>query len=161
MQPFSQILWLASQQITVPITLDAGTGGTIFVADGSGGPFNSTVGIRFHTNGTVEKGTKIQSNPINWVAAGRWHNPGAPDDSTEFRVRYTNLVDNGPGLDDWTSGAAVDVWTVIASTVTWLATDTTTNGSGGDFTATFQVEDTLARYATGSSTWTVDIENTS
>jgi hypothetical protein len=157
---FPDVLRLACSKPSV-VSLDAGTGGTIFGVDGSGGPYNTTVGLRFNTDGTVEKGFKKQSDPLAWSAAGRWYNPGAPGDSTEFRVRYTNLVDNGPGLDDWTSGAAVDVWTVIASSVTWLATDTTTNGSGGDFTATFQVEDTLARYATGSSVWTVDIENTS
>jgi hypothetical protein len=135
--------------------LSGGTGGTVSQVDGLS-PYNSTVAIRFNTDGTVETGTSLNGAAISWSSAGNWIDPVANISGNE-EVRFTNF--NGAGGGDWTSEAAADdVWIGITTTRSWSMNSTVLETIS--FTCDFEVRDTGAGLDTGSSAYTFSITNT-
>lgn len=138
------------------ITLDAGNGGTVSQID-SIIPYNSTVGIRFNTNGTVETGKSIDGAPITWSSAGLWIDPTAAANGS-YDVRFTNLVQN-LGSGDWTTEAAADdIWIATSAQRTWLSNMTTAGQR--QFTLDFEVRKNAGPPpTTASRSYTFNIEN--
>lgn len=141
------------KQFHVNTVLSGGNGGTVSQVDGAA-PYDSTVGIRFNTDGTVETGTSLNGAGISWVSAGNWIDPVSEITGTED-VRFTNF--NGAGGGDWTTEAAADdTWIGITTTRTWLMNSTVLETIS--FTCDFEVRDT--GIDTGSSSYTFSITNT-
>lgn len=141
------------------IKLLAGTGGTIEVSDATS-PYDSNVGIRFNTDGTVEKGTAIDGNLISWSSHGTWFDPtNALTTPGNYSVRYTNLASGGS--HDFTSKAAVeDTWIDISAQRSWVWNETTSTALGGnDFTCDFEVRDDVSGLSTALSSYTFRIDN--
>jgi hypothetical protein len=142
------------------LTLNGGSGGTVTVFDGSGGPYNTGLAVRFNTDGTVEKGTFTQGAAMTWVAAGNWITGGAFT-ASEYDVRFTNWADTGGGASENfdTKPVADDSWISLSSNRTWQKDSTTTDilNWSGDFEVR---KNAGAPPATGSSSWTFVLENT-
>lgn len=138
------------------IVLDAGNGGTVNQDDASG-PYDTTVGIRFLANGTVQTGKSLDGAAITWTAAGVWITPQS-EASSVYDVRFTNLSQS-MGSTDWTTEAAADnIWIDIGATRTWLSNKTTAGIR--QFSVDFEVRDGGgAPPATGISAYTFDMEN--
>ena len=152
----SNFLWVMAGG-SVGATLSGGTGGTVEAIDGIS-TYDSTVGIRFNTNGTIETGTSIDGAAITWSSAGSWILNGTPDNS--YSVRFTSLVQD-IGTGDWTvEAAADDTWvSLVDSSRTW--TSNKTDAGQRQFTCSFEVRKTAgAPPTTGSSSYTFNIENT-
>ena len=139
------------------ITLDAGNGGTIHQLDPAVA-YNSTVGIRFNTDGTIETGKQLNGTGIVWTAWGDWIDPTA-NASNVYDVRFTNF--NGAGGGDWTSEAAADdAWITLVDGVR-LWTMNSTVQETISFTVDFEVRDgDGAPPSTGTSSYTFQITNT-
>ncbi len=139
----------------VSIVLDAGNDGTVAEADDVS-PYDTTVGIRFNTDGTVETGKSVDGAAITWSAAGEWIDPNAQADST-YSVRFTNF--NGASGGDWTTEAAADdAWIGLGSQRVWLMNSTSFETIS--FTTDFEVRRTSgAPPATGSSSYTFQVLN--
>ena len=137
--------------------LSGGTGGTIVQVDAIS-TYNSTVGIRFNTNGTIETALSIDGAALTWSAAGGWITPLA-DASNVFDVRFTSF--NGAGGGDWSSEAtADDVWIALVDGVRTYTMNSTSQ-ENISFTCNFEVRDGGgAPPATGSSSYTFQIINT-
>ncbi len=139
------------------IVLSGGDGGTVAAVD----PFstyNSTVAIRFNTDGTIETGTAINGAALSWSGAGNWIEPTASA-SNVYDVRFTNF--NGAGGGDWTSEAAADdAWIALVDGVrTWSMNSTVQETIS--FTCDFEVRDGGgAPPVTGTASYTFSIENT-
>ncbi len=137
------------------IKLSGGTGGTVQQIDPTG-PYDTIVGIRFNTDGTIETGKAINGGVIAWTAAGFWIENGIPD--ATYDVRFTNLVQD-IGVGDWTTEAAAeDIWIGLGSQRVWLSNST---GPGErQFTTDFEVsKNTGAPPAKGLSSYTFKIDN--
>jgi len=133
--------------------LSGGSGGTVSQTDPAS-TYDTTVGIRFNTDGTVEKGVSLDGAAISWSSAGNWIDPVGEITGTE-EVRFTNLVINlGPG--DWTTEAAPDdTFIGITETRTWLSNKTAAGDR--DFDCDFEVQD--SGLDTGSSSYSFIIDN--
>ena len=144
------------RQVFQKLTLGAGPGGTVDVLDGVS-PYNSNVGIRFNTDGTVDTGESTNGGII-WTETGTWINPTSEADST-YDVRFTNLSQT-QGSGDWNAEAAADdVWIAISSTRTWTANSTIVTVRR--WTCDFEVrKNGGAPPTTGSASYTFGIENT-
>ena len=144
--------------VGAPISLSGGNGATVAESDAAA-PYDTTVGIRFNTDGTVEKGTSQNGAAISWVTAGSWINPESAA-SGDYDVRFTNMVHN-VGSSDWTTEAAIDdAWIDLSAQRTWLSNRTLLGNI--NFTCDFEVRDGGgAPPDTGSSEYTFDIDNTS
>lgn len=140
--PFTAILTLSGETI-------AGTD--------SGSPFDSTAGIRFNTDGTVEKGEEDNGGGIVWTqmdAATDWIIPNGAATS-DFEVRYTNRV----GTPDFTtSAAAEDSWVDMSTQRVWLWNETTSGNK--TFDADFEMRRGSSGSAEASATYTFNIFNT-
>ena len=140
-------LVMAALSVSVTPFLSGGDGGTVQQIDGIS-PYDTTVGIRFNADGTIETGKSLNGAAITWSPAGNWINPAAAISGNE-EVRFTNLIVNS-GSGDWTTEAAADdTWIDITSTRTWLRNRTTVGTN--DFDVDFQVRDTVIGLPTGSS----------
>ncbi len=140
----------------VGITLKGGTGGTVSRVDGVA-PYDTIVGVRFNTDGTVETGKSINGAAITWSAAGEWIEPNGEADNT-YSVRYTNKV----GTPDFTIKAAIeDTWIALVDGLrTWTMQSTIEENR--TFDCDFEVRKTAgAPPNTGSSAYTFTIANTS
>ena len=138
------------------ITLSGGDGGTVLQVDAAS-PYNTTVGIRFNTDGTIETGKSLNGAAITWTAAGNWIDPTSAA-SNVYDVRFTNF--NGAGGGDWTSEAAADdIWIDLVTAVrTWTMNSTVQETIS--FTADFEVRDgDGAPPVTGTSSYTFSIQN--
>ncbi len=136
------------------ILLFGGDGGTVSRIDGVA-PYNTIVGVRFNTNGTVETGKRINGAAITWTAAGEWIDPNGEADNS-YSVRYTNQV----GTPDFTVKAAIeDTWISLVDGVrTWTMQSTVEETIS--FTCDFEVRKTAgAPPNTGSSGYTFQIQN--
>lgn len=136
----------------VETTLNAGPGGTKQKLDPNS-PWNSSVSIRFKTDGTIEIDVGA-----GYVDVGDWITPVDRADNA-YDVRFTNF--NGAGGGDWTSEAAADnVWVDLGTTRTWTMASAVEESIS--FTCDFEVRDGGgAPPATDSSSYTFNIENTS
>lgn len=135
------------------LALDAGDGGTVQQVDGVA-PYDTTVAIRFNTDGTVETGKQLNGGGISWTSAGRWH-PETPGTPGNFDVRFTNF--DGSGGGDWTTEASADdVWVAISTTRTY--TMNSTSAESINFDCTFETRGEGA--VQGSSDYTFSIVNT-
>lgn len=126
------------------VTLDAGAGTSISVSDTS--PFQSGVGIRFNTDGTVSKGTQIDAADLSWSAHGNWitgHNFAGADSAGNYSVRYTNrTVAEGGGTADFdTKAADSDVWISLVAAREYSKNDVAVGGIK-NWTVDFQVRKT-------------------
>jgi len=139
------------RQVFQKVELDGGPGG--FYSDTGGEPYSVTVGIRFLTDGTVD----IQEGTGEaWIETGYWINNGGSITGNE-EVRCTNIITT-IGAGDWTTEAAAeDAWVALTSVRTWIANKT----SPGDraFTFTFEVRDTVTPRDTGTSNYTITLDN--
>jgi len=139
--------------------LSGGDGGTVLAIDSSGGPYDTTVGIRFHTDGTVETGTSTGGAALSWTSAGTYINPPDIADGNQS-VRYTNLLSSG-GHDFTTQAAAEDAWVDNSVTRTWTWNETNTLGPpNNSFSCDFECRDDVGNLPTGNSPYTFTIENT-
>lgn len=145
-------------QQVLGLTLNGGTGGTVSQSDAVA-PYDTTVGIRFNTDGTVETGVSQNGAAITWSPAGNWITPTSAA-SGDYDVRFTNMVHN-VGASDWTTEAAADdTWIALSAQRTWLSNRTLFGPF--NFTCDFEVRDGGgAPPDTGSSEYTFDIDNTS
>ena len=118
--------------------LGAGPGGTISQLDPSS-TYDTTVGIRFNTNGTIDTGKQLDGGGITWTSAGTWIDPTG-NASNAHDVRFTSFV-SGASSGDWTSEAAADdVWiTLVDGVRTWIMNSTIAETR--DFTCNFEVRD--------------------
>lgn len=118
-------------------TLSGGSGGTVSETDAAS-PYNTTVGIRFNIDGTIETG-KGKDGSVTWSSSGNWITGDTPDNS--YSVRFTNLVQI-TGVGDWTTEAeADDNWiALVTAQRTWLMT--VTNGIERHFSCDFEVRKT-------------------
>ena len=142
------------------LTLDGGSGGAHFVFDGSGAPYSTNLAVRFNTDGTVEKGKSIGGAIIAWVAAGNWITGGAFT-ASEYDVRFTNWADTGGGASENFDAKPVadDSWISLSSNRTWQKNSTTEVIL--NWTGDFEVRKNAgAPPATGSSSWSFELENT-
>lgn len=140
----------------VNTVLSGGNGGSVSRVDSSA-PFNTSVLIRFNTDGSVETGTVINGGATAWSSAGDWIDPTAAISGNE-EVRFTNLVQN-IGSTDWTTEAAADdTWIGITTTRTWISNKT--NSGSRDFDCDFEVRDTGAGLDTGTASYSFLILNT-
>lgn len=153
MRPSILAAMLAKQQGPI---LSGGAGGTVQQSDGAS-PYDTTVGIRFNTNGTVETVEVLNGGAFVWTAAGNWIDPAASADGT-YDVRFTNLVVNS-GSGDWTTEAAVDdAWIALSAQRIWLMNSTTPIEN--DFDCDFEVRKSAGPPpATGGTAWTFNINN--
>jgi hypothetical protein len=150
----------AWKQFYVLATLGAGNGGTVAQSDGSGGPYNTTVAIRFNTDGTVETGKSVSGAALTWTAAGHWIDPQSQASEFNCSVRYTNLV--SVGEHDFTSKAANQGdWVSLGSTTrTWAWNETSgTIVTENDFTCNFRVRDDDGLLDTATEEYTFRIDN--
>jgi len=135
------------------VILDAGNGATVQQVDAVA-PYDTTVGIRFNIDGTVETGKAINGAGISWTSAGEWIDPNSHADSI-YSVRYTNRV----GDDFTTKAAAEDSFIGLGSQRTWIMNSIVLEEI--DFTCDFEVRETAgAPPATASAAYTFDIDNT-
>jgi hypothetical protein len=142
------------------LTLDGGSGGAHFVFDGSGGPWSTNLAVRFNTDGTVERGKSIGGAIIAWTASGNWITGGAFT-ASEYDVRFTNWADTGGGASENfdTKPVADDSWISLSSNRTWQKNSTTEDIL--NWTGDFEVRKNAgAPPATGSSSWSFELENT-
>lgn len=142
----------------VGTTLSGGSGGLVQQIDGAS-TYDSTVGIRFNTDGTVQTGKSLDGAAVSWSAAGNWIDPTSEAD-TSYSVRCTNISITS-GADDWSNPeAAEDAWVQLGSiTRSWTNNETTVGTHS--FTCDFEVRKTAgAPPATGSSSYTFSISNT-
>lgn len=154
MPGIQQVITLKSSSVV----LDAGNGGTVFQVDGAS-PFDSTVGIRFNTDGTVETGKSLNGAAITWSSAGTWIDPLASA-SGNYSVRYTNRVSTG-GHDFTVKAAVEDTWIALGSQRVWTWNETNTLAApDNDFDCDFEVRDDVGGAMTGTSAYTFHIENT-
>jgi len=137
------------------IVLSGGDGGAVLQND-SVAPYDTQVGVRFNTDGTIETGKSLNGAAIIWSAAGDWIDPTSDADSS-YSVRFTNF--NGAGGGNWTAeSAADDVWIGLGSQRIWRMRSTAFEDI--NFTADFEVRKTAgAPPATGSASYTFSIEN--
>lgn len=152
MFPFPVVI--ACQHPGVGLVMDGGNGGLVEQIDGAS-PYDTTVGIRFNTDGTVEVGRELNGGGVSWSAAGDWLTPVSEITGNE-EVRFTGLsITTGPGSFT-TLAATEDTWIGITTTRTWLSNKTIS----GDrvFTCTFEVRDTGAGRS-GGSFYTFSIQN--
>lgn len=150
------ILGLMAGSGTQTDILSGGTGGTVTQVDGAS-PYNTTVGIRFNVDGTIQTGKSQNGAAVTWSNAGNWITPTASA-SNVYDVRFTSF--NGTGGGDWTTEAAIDdTWISLVDAVrTWLMVSTTAEEIS--FTCAFEVRDGGgAPPATGSSNYTFSIVN--
>ena len=153
MHPILGLMAGSGQQSDV---LGAGAGGTITQVDGSS-PYNSTVGIRFNTDGTIQAGKSQNGAAMTWSSAGNWITPTSSA-SNVYDVRFTSF--NGSGGGDWTTEAAIDdTWIALVDSVrTWLMNSTSAEEIS--FTCAFEVRDGGgAPPATASTNYTFSIVN--
>lgn len=133
-------------------SLDAGDGGTVAAVDPSS-PYDTTVGIRFNTDGSVEVRTTT-NGATTWTAHGSWIDPESAA-SGNYSVRYTNRV----GTEDFTTKAAAeDTFAAISAQRTWEWNETVTVDD--NFTCDFQVRDDVGGLPTATESYTFDISNT-
>jgi hypothetical protein len=131
------------------VALGAGPGGTITRVD-LVAPYNTSVGIRFNADGTIET-LRVLNGILTPTAAGNWIDPVSEITGTE-EVRFTNF--NGAGGGDWTGEAAADdTWTGITTTQTWLMNSSSLEDIS--FTCDFEVRDTGLDTASASYTFRV------
>ena len=136
--------------------LDAGVGATVSQIDAVA-PYDSTVAIRFNTDGTVETGKSANGDALSWSSAGTWIQPTS-EASSDYEVRFTNLVVN-TGSGDWTTEAAVDdAWVDLGTQRTWSNNRTTEQTS--NFDCDFEVRAVAGGVPEGSDSYTFDIQNT-
>lgn len=147
--------WLLAAFANAPAILTV-SGETIAASDISA-PFDSTVGIRFNTDGTVEKGEENNGGGVVWTqidAATDWIIPNDRAEST-YEVRYTNRV----GTPDFTTQAgAEDTWIDMSTQRTWLWNETTSGNK--TFDADFEMRRGSSGAAETSATYTFNIFNT-
>ena len=147
----------AWEQFFSNIVLDAGNGGTILAEDFVA-PYNTTVAIRFNTDGTVERGTSVDGAAITWVSHGTWIDPTSAA-SGDFSVRYTNLVSAG-GHDFTTKAATEDTWIDLGTQRVWSWNRTTFLAPpNNDFDCDFEVRDDVGVAPTASDAYKFQIEN--
>lgn len=98
------------------------------------GSGTATAGIRFNTDGTVDKllgstYTQIDSGTGDWLVSGTNDNL--------WEVRYTNSVGNAFA----SSAAAEDTWIALSAAREWYCTDTDPNEPAGtkDITCDFEI----------------------
>lgn len=139
--------------------LTAGIGGLIFEQDAIS-PYNTTVGIRFNTDGTVEAATGI-SGAVDWTSMGVWINH-SNFSSGDYSVRYTNRqVLNGVNPDFNTKSANEDTWVTLGGSVrAWTWNEGGSVIQTPSFSCDFEVRDNSGNAATGSAQYTFTIENT-
>lgn len=138
------------------LTLSGGTGGTVSQLD-SVSTYDTTVSIRFNTDGTVETGKSIDGAGTTWSAAGNWITPTSAA-SVSYDVRFTTF--NGAGGGDWTSEAAADdTWIDLGTLRLWTMNSVVQETIS--FTCDFEVRDgDGAPPTTGTASYTFTIENT-
>ena len=149
-------LVMAAMSGGIHAVLGAGAGGSVSRTDAVS-PYNTTVAIRFNTDGTIETGKSINGAAITWTAAGNWISPTS-EASNVYDVRFTNF--NGAGGGDWTSEAAADdAWIALVDAVR-LWTMVSTVEESISFTGNFEVRDGGgAPPDTASSSYTFQILN--
>jgi len=148
------ILFAAFEASGLDQVLDAGNGGNQVATD-AGSPYNSHSGIRFNTDGTVEK-TVTTDGAAVWVSHGTWVNDPANITGNE-EVRFTSFSQL-TGTLNWTSEAAADdTWIGITTTRTWIRSA----AAAGDhtWTCTFEVRDTSTGATTGTRSYTFGVDN--
>ena len=144
----------AAMAATIAAILSGGDGGSVNQGDGAA-PYDTTVGIRFLTDGSVQTGKSVNGAAITWSDAGDWIDPLSLISGNE-EVRFTNF--NGAGGGDWTvEAAADDTWIGITTTRVWTMQSTVFESIS--FTCDFEVRDTTAGWETGSSSYTFTINN--
>lgn len=137
--------------------LDAGDGTPASVTDVVA-PYDSSVGIRFNTDGTVEIGEETNGGGINWQAAGVWITPQALA-SAVYDVRFTNLVQNGGAGGFDIEAAAEGVWIDLGAQRVYTLNRTVVTVQ--NFDCDFEVRDGGgAPPATGTRAYNFNIENT-
>ena len=150
------ILGLMAGSTTQSEVLGAGAGGTVSQTDDVS-PYNTTVGIRFNTDGTIETGKSLNGAAVTWTNVGNWITPTSSA-TNDYDVRFTSF--NGTGGGDWTTEAAIDdTWISLVDSVrTWLMVSTIL--ADISFTCAFEVRDGGgAPPATASSNYTFSITN--
>lgn len=137
-----------------PTLLSGGDGGTVSETDAVS-TYDTTVSIRFNTDGTVETGKSTDGAAITWSSAGTWINDTTRISGNED-VRFTNF--NGAGGGDWTTEAAADdTWIAITTTRTWSMNSTVFETIS--FTCDFEVRDNGTGISTTASSYTFTINN--
>jgi len=152
----SNLLQILMGILSGGITLSGGSGGTVLQTDPSS-TYDSTVGIRFNTDGTIETGKSLDGAAITWSPAGTWINPISAADGT-YSVRFTNKVQD-LGVGDWSAEAAADdTWIALSAQRVW--TSNKTAAGERKFTVDFEVRKTAGPPpVTGSSQWVFHIDN--
>lgn len=147
---------MATGSGTLDPVLSAGPGGTIQRVD-LAATYDTSVGIRFNTDGTIDTGLEKDGAGMVWTNAGNWITP-AGDATADYDVRFTSF--NGTGGGDWTSEAAADdIWiALVTATRTWIMNSIASGTIY--FTCAFEVRDGGgAPPATASSDYTFKIIN--
>ena len=135
------------------------SGETISAVDGVS-PYNTSIAIKFRSNGTVEKASRINGEALSYSqidGATDWITPNHFADST-YDVRFTNYVDGGSADTFTTLAATLNTWIDLGSDRVWLFNDTTINAGNG-FTVDFEIRDD-AGTTLASTTYTFTLENT-
>lgn len=130
------------------------TGATISASDPTPS-FDTTVGIRFNPDGTVEEGTSIDGAAITWsqISAGSdWIFPTDYADSS-YEVGYTNLVGT-PGFD--TEAAVEDAFVDLGTQRVWTWNET--NSGNDSWSVDFRIRQNGTQLAI--ATFTFQIDNT-
>lgn len=136
------------------VELLAGNGGTVLVTDNSS-PYDSIVGIRFLTDGSVQV-LEAESGSGPWVAHGNWIDDVGEITGDE-EVRFTNsVIIQGPG-DFNVEAAAEDAWIDISATRMWTMARSAPGES--DFTCDFEVRDIVTPRDTASVGYRFRIDN--
>lgn len=144
-------------EIGTVISLGAGPGGLVSRADGQS-PWDTTVGIRFNTNGIVQIGKEINGGGVIWTGSSEWITPTS-EASNVYDVRFTNKAGGG----SWTQqeSSPEDTWIALVDGVrTWLMNSTIEELLS--FTCDFEVRDGGgAPPATATVGYTFQIDNSS
>lgn len=150
------IATIASSDSAFPYTLSAGTGGDLSALDGSA-PFNTYVGIRFTTGGSVQ-GTQSTDGGPSWVVSlGNWYTGALDGVAADYEVRYTNkILVSGVGTFN-TEAAAEDTWINLGATREWYANRSV--GGFSQWTADFQVRKITGGPGTKTKTYGFTVDN--
>ncbi len=138
--------------------LFAGNGGNVIVVDSFQND-DSTVGIRFNIDGTVETGKSLAGAAITWSNAGVWILNGIPD--ATYEVRFTNFSQVS-GVNGWNQSEAAieDTWIDLGAERLWLS-NLTTSIAENKFNCDFEVRASTSPPIPGVSSYFFSITNES
>ncbi len=132
------------------------SGESITAIDGVA-PYNTTVAIRFNSDGTVDVREDLDG-VTTWSqidAASDWIIPNEAGVSEAYDVGFTNLNTGGGGDFD-TEAAAEDAFTVISGNPIWSYTSTIEQAPSS-FTCDFRIRNASAVVlSTGSFTFSIE-----